>query len=105
MADRYGIMITTSHCEPLLFNNAAKSEWDKSIDGEWNYVSNRDRIYGKLDARVKEAAPYENIYTLAMRGLHDEGMRGDLTKEEKVVNLSNAIRDQREILSRHLSTR
>lgn len=103
MADRYGIIITTSHCEPLLFNNAAKSEWDKSVDGEWNYMSNRDRIYGKLDARVKEAAPYENIYTLAMRGLHDEGMRGDLTNEEKVVNLTNAIRDQREILNRHLS--
>ena len=34
VADEYGIMITTSHCEPLLFNNAAKSEWDKQRDGE-----------------------------------------------------------------------
>ena len=40
MADKWGIMITTSHCEPLLFNNAALSEWDKARDGEWNYETN-----------------------------------------------------------------
>lgn len=102
VADRYGIMITTSHCEPLLFNNASKKEWDKERDGDWNYKTNRDVIYNKLDARVKEAAPYENIYTVAMRGLHDEGMRGDMSTEEKIKTLRNAIMDQREILARHV---
>lgn len=34
MADKYGIMITTSHYEPLLYNNA--SEWDNRTQGEWN---------------------------------------------------------------------
>lgn len=103
VADKYGIMITTSHCEPLLFNNASIAEWDSAKDGEWNYKTNRDRIYRKLDARVKEAAPYENIYTMAMRGLHDEGMRGNLTIPEKVEVLHNAIMDQREILSKHIT--
>ena len=28
VADEYGIMITTSHCEPLLFNNASLKEWN-----------------------------------------------------------------------------
>lgn len=101
-ADSFGIMITTSHCEPLLFNNASKLEWDSAVDGEWNYKTNRNTIYGKLDRRVKEAAKFDNIYTLAMRGLHDEGMRGDMTTAEKVEMLEQAITDQREILSRYI---
>lgn len=101
-ADSFGIMITTSHCEPLLFNNASKLEWDSAVDGEWNYKTNRNTIYGKLDRRVKEAAKSDNIYTLAMRGLHDEGMRGDMTTAEKVEMLEQAITDQREILSRYI---
>ena len=35
LADKWGIMITTSHCEPLLFNNASPLEWNKERDGEW----------------------------------------------------------------------
>lgn len=104
MADRYGIMITTSHCEPLLFNNASPSEWDSSRDGEWDYRTNRQTIYNKLDARVAEAARYDNIYTMAMRGLHDEGMRGNYTLEEKVTTLHDAIMDQRKILAGHIAT-
>lgn len=102
VADEYGIMITTSHCEPLLFNNASLKEWDSRRDGDWNYKENRETIYNKLDNRVKEASPYENIYTLAMRGLHDAGMRGNLSDQEKVQVLAQAIGDQREILTRHI---
>jgi hypothetical protein len=102
VVDRYGIMITTSHCEPVGFNNACKDEWDTARDGEWNYSTNRDAILAKLDSRVKEAAPYGNIYTLAMRGLHDEGMRGDMTEAEKVKNLARAIADQRDLLKKYV---
>ncbi len=102
VADEYGILITTSHCEPLLFNNASHLEWDSKRDGDWNYKTNRETIYNKLDNRVKEASPYENVYTLAMRGLHDAGMRGDLTEEEKVDVLTQAINDQRSILKKYI---
>lgn len=103
VADEYGIIITTSHCEPLLFNNASIKEWNSELDGDWNYKENRETIYKKLDNRVKEASPYENIYTLAMRGLHDAGMRGNLSDDEKVQVLSQAIHDQREILQKHIN--
>ncbi len=102
VADKYGIMITTSHCEPLLFNNASKLEWDSKIDGEWDYKANGNAIIKKLDNRVKEASPYDNVYTLAMRGLHDGGMRGNYTDKEKVAILSQAISDQRDILKKHI---
>ncbi len=102
VADTFGIIITTSHCEPLLFNNAAKSEWDSKRDGEWNYRTNRDVIYNKFDSRVAEAAPFENIYTVAMRGVHDEGMRGNMSVADRIEILGDVMRDQRAILEKHL---
>ena len=66
-AAEWGIMITTSHCEPLLFNNAAPSEWSKERDGEWNYLTNKETIWKKLDNRIRETAQYDNIYTMGMR--------------------------------------
>lgn len=101
VADSFGIIITTSHCEPLLLNNAAKSEWDSKRDGEWNYKTNKATIAGKWEARLGEASQFENIYTLAMRGVHDEGMRGNLPVEERVELIQEVISDQREMISRH----
>jgi hypothetical protein len=102
VAEQYGIIVTTSHCEPLLFNNAAHSEWDKKRDGEWNYATNKETIKKKLDDRVGEAYPYENIYTMGMRGLHDEGMRGNQTPDEKVKILEQVMTDQRHILTKYI---
>lgn len=102
VADAYGILVTTSHCEPLLFNNAAKSEWDTKVDGDWNYGTNKNRILEKLDRRVQEASAFENIYTVGLRGLHDEGMRGNFTRDEKVRIVDSAMADERAILEKYL---
>ena len=101
VCDSFGIIITTSHCEPLLLNNAAKSEWDSQRDGEWNYKTNRETIYKKWDDRLGEAAKYENIYTVAMRGIHDEGIRGNLPMSERVPLIEQVIKEQRELLKKH----
>ena len=102
VADEYGIIITTSHCEPLLFNNAALSEWDSSVDGAWDYKTNKETIWGKLDRRVAEACRFENIYTIAMRGVHDEGLRGGYSTQERVSILEDVISDERDILETHI---
>ena len=101
MADKWGIMITTSHCEPLLFNNASKSEWDKARDGEWNYETNSATILKKLDDRIRETAQYDNIYTMGLRGLHDEAMKGSTDPKERARTLENVIAKQREILVKY----
>ncbi len=100
-AAEWGIMITTSHCEPMLVNNAAKSEWDSAVDGEWNYATNRDRIYRRFDDRLRETAQYDNIYTTGMRGLHDAAMQGSTDPKVRARTLEQVITDQREILARH----
>ena len=101
MADKWGIMITTSHCEPLLFNNAAKSEWDKARDGEWNYETNSSTIIRKLDSRIRETAQYDNIYTMGMRGLHDEAMKGSKDPKKRASTLEKVIAKQRAILKKY----
>ena len=101
VAAAWGIMITTSHCEPLLFNNAAPSEWDKSRDGEWNYLTNKATIWKKLDDRLKETAQYDNIYTMGMRGLHDEAMKGSTDPTVRARTLETVFVDQRQILESH----
>ena len=101
VAAEWGIMITTSHCEPLLFNNAAKSEWDKERDGEWNYLTNKETIWRKFDNRLRETAQYDNIYTMGMRGLHDEAMKGSTDPKVRARTLEQVFADQRQILETH----
>lgn len=101
VADKWGIMITTSHCEPLLFNNASTWEWDKERDGEWNYETNSATILKKLDDRIRTTATFDNIYTMGMRGLHDEAMRGSTDPQDRARTLEKVFDQQRNILERH----
>ena len=101
VADKWGIMITTSHCEPLLFNNAAPSEWTKERDGEWNYETNSETILKKLDDRIRETAEYDNIYTMGLRGLHDEAMKGSTDPSDRARTLEKVFEKQRDILVKY----
>ena len=100
VADSFAIVMTSTHCEPLLFNTAR--EWDRGTMGEWNYDTNRERMNRVLAQRVREAAPYENAYPLALRGLHDAVMANGIPMREKVRMLSEALTDQRDMLAREV---
>lgn len=102
VADSFGIMITTSHCEPLLINTASKWEWDIKRDGDWNYKTNGAAIRKKWDDRLTEASRFDNIYTMAMRGLHDAGLRGNMPLDERTKVLDQVIKDQRALLTNHI---
>lgn len=97
IADRYGIIITASHCEPLLLNTA--SEWHKDRYGDWNYNTNSERIDSVLNARVVETSPYENAYVIALRGLHDRAMSGAESLDSRKATVQRALLNQRKILS------
>jgi hypothetical protein len=100
VADSFGIVMGSVHPEPLLFNNA--SEWDTKTMGEWNYMTNKEGILRALEKRVRENSPYENVYTLALRGLHDKAMTGNYTLEERVKLVGEALKDQRELLLKYI---
>ncbi|WP_202616970.1 glycosyl hydrolase 115 family protein [Arcticibacter tournemirensis] len=97
LADSFAIVMGSVHAEPLLFNNA--SEWDKKTMGEWDYLTNKDGINKVLKERVKSNAKYENVYTLALRGIHDKAMSVNSSIKDRVKVLGDALLDQRRILT------
>ncbi|HTN20302.1 MAG TPA: glycosyl hydrolase 115 family protein [Pelobium sp.] len=99
-ADKYGIIVSTSHTEPLLFNNA--SEWKHDVNGDWNYLTNKEGVLKVLDKRVSESSAYENAYTMGMRGIHDTGMADVPAGYTKAKVLEDVISDQRDILKKYL---
>ena len=100
VADTFAIVMGSTHCEPLLLNTA--SEWDTQTMWPWNYDKNKEGINRVLTQRVRENSPYENVYTLALRGLHDGAMSTTLPMHEKVRMLQQALLDQRQILAENI---
>ncbi len=99
MADSFGILIGSSHCEPLLRNNVA--EWDKKQRGDYNYMTNREAVKAYWAERLKEVRGSEELFTIGMRGIHDGSMEGVKTPEEKLRGLQMVIDDQRELIRKY----
>ncbi|MEJ2544042.1 MAG: glycosyl hydrolase 115 family protein [Calditrichaceae bacterium] len=100
MAEKYYIYIGTSHAEPMLRNNV--DEWNEDVDGPFNYFTNSKRIREYWQERISEAKNGNLIITMGMRGVHDSGMEGNVSQEEKVQMLEKVIKDQRVILKNTL---
>lgn len=101
VADDYAIVMGSSHAEPMLRNNV--DEWDKAVNGEWDYEKNRDGVLEYWEQRVKENGRFENTYTIGMRGIHDSGMPGGGSTKDKVARLQRVIADQRKMLAEHVN--
>jgi len=101
IADDYGIVVGTSHAEPMLRNNV--DEWDEDSLGAFNYRTNRETVYRYWEQRARESAGLEAVYTMGMRGIHDSGMEGIESVGEAANLLESIIADQRGILREHVN--
>lgn len=101
LADEYGIIMGSSHAEPMLRDNV--DEWKRDGQGEYNYVTNRAGVLKYWEDRVSANGKFENIYTVGMRGIHDSGMEGGGMVHEQADRLRQIIFDQRELLRKHVS--
>ncbi len=103
VADEYGIVMGTSHHEPMM---CSQSEWDRHRktygNGEWNYVANGAGLRSFWTDGVVRNKSFENIYTIGMRGDGDVAMpdAGGLDANKRV--LEGIMHDQREILARNV---
>jgi hypothetical protein len=101
LADKYGIVVGSSHCEPMLFNNVS---WNARANGRWNYSLNRDTIYGIWEENAKKRGQYEAVWTLGIRGVHDQGMeRPPDDMPGKIDLLKEVFRDQRKLLNQYVT--
>ena len=90
LADEYGIVMGTSHEEPMM---RAEKEW-KRADGPWNYAENQKRIDEFWRAGMERDKSYEQIVTLGMRGVNDTPMSASANTEL----LEKIVANQRQIL-------
>ena len=93
LADEYGIVMGTSHTEPMV---RATQEWSKVAKGAesgWSWATNNATLYDYFMEGAVRAAPYENVVTVGMRGYHDTAMSSDVQTSvlEAVVDAQQDI--------------
>lgn len=96
LADEYGIVMGTSHHEPML---RAQQEWKRHGTGPWDYSTNSGVLQKFWDEGIERNENYESIITLGMRG------DGDLPMSESanVALLERIVGDQRKIIANHIN--
>jgi hypothetical protein len=94
LADEYGIVMGTSHHEPML---RSQQEWKRHGAGPWDYASNAKTLDAFWEAGIARNENYESAITLGMRGDGDKPM----AESDNVALLEKIVADQRKILARH----
>lgn len=80
MADAYGVVMGTSHHEPMC---RAGEEWrylwkNYTDHYDWNFAANREGITNFWRDGIKRNKPYESVITVGMRGEADSALGGGL---------------------------
>jgi len=92
MANKYGIVMGTSHQEPM---NQATEHWRHEHKGAWNYQTN-DRVLRVFWKQGIENMDHrETIVTIGMRGNGDKPM----TEGSNIALLEKIVADQRKIIT------
>ena len=94
-ADEMGIIMGTSHHEPMARNH---QEWarHRKENGAWNYASNQETIDRFFTEGIQRMKDTEDIVTIGMRGDGDEAM----SAEADVALLQKIIDNQRKIITK-----
>ncbi len=96
LADEYGIVMGTSHQEPMI---RAQKEWDrryKSTLGSWSWTDHSDTLVKFWRDGIRRNKDYESILTIGLRGADDTemgpgGPAGNIAKLEKIVDIQRRM--------------
>ncbi|TVY88717.1 hypothetical protein LAWI1_G004163, partial [Lachnellula willkommii] len=101
IADAYGIVMGSSHTEPMM---RATNEWSNfgkqyGGNGQWEYDTNNASLSAFFTVGAQRAKPYaaNSLFTMAMRGSGDTAIT--LTQAQAIAVLQNVVAKQREILA------
>jgi hypothetical protein len=99
LADEYGIVMGTSHHEPML---RAQQEWKRHGKGPWNYATNSEVLRPFWDEGIERNKAYESIVTLGMRGDGDLPMAANGDIEANKELLEKIVAGQRAIIAKRI---
>lgn len=92
LADRYGIVVGTSHAEPMM---RAHAEWQRDGKGPWDYARNRRELDAFWRRGIERMGHHESLVTIGMRGDGDKPM----TRGVATHLLERIVADQRRIIA------
>jgi hypothetical protein len=98
LADEYGIVMGTSHHEPMM---RAQKEYTKRKQeiGAWDFVTNSVNLEKFWFDGLNRNKNYDNVITMGMRGDGDVAMgKGD--DLENIKTLQNVVKSQRDIIQK-----
>jgi hypothetical protein len=98
LADEYGIVMGTSHVEPML---RADKEWNRKgyTPAQWNYDKNPELLRAFWEEGIERNKKYESIITIAMRGKIDTPM----SETANIALLERIVADQRQIIAKQMN--
>lgn len=91
LADEYGIVMGTSHHEPML---RSQQEWKQQGKGAWDYTKNDTVLRAFWKKGIEQMQQHESILTIGMRGDGDMPM----TQGTAIQLLEKIVSDQRQII-------
>ena len=97
LADEYGIVMGTSHEEPMM---RAEKEWTAGHHGAWDYSTNQQAIDNFWREGMERDKNYEQVVTLGMRGEGDTPMSATANTQL----LERIVADQRGILKQTVNS-
>ena len=100
LADEYGIVMGTSHHEPML---RAQQEWKRHGQGAWNYNTNAEVLRAFWEEGIQRNKNYESIITIGMRGDGDMPMAPANDMPANIALLEKVVADQRAIIAKDIN--
>lgn len=95
-ADDMGVIMGTSHHEPMARNHQEWARDPKAYGGVWDYTKNRDELQRFFREGVERSKNNEDLITIGMRGDGDAGLAG--SDEDNIRMLEGLFADQRQII-------
>lgn len=105
LANEYGVIIGTSHHEPLC---RAGVEWQRKYkkygkDNTWSFITNSKAISDFWRDGVRRCKDFENVITIGMRGENDSLLLSEgCSLQDNIDVVKKAIRAQNKILKEEL---
>jgi hypothetical protein len=101
LADEYGVIMGTSHHEPLC---KAGAEWQNqykqySDDSSWNFIKNGAGISQFWKDGLQRSKDFENVITIGMRGENDSKLLGEnASLKDNIEVIKKAIITQNQLI-------
>jgi hypothetical protein len=101
LADEYGIVMGTSHQEPMI---RAQKEWDRRYQktlGSWSWTHHADTLLKFWRDGIRRNRDFESIITIGLRGADDTEM-GPGGPAANIARLEKIVKVQREMIAEEI---